>query len=111
MVLIYENSIFNKVGSNNKIVGAKIEVKTAMSTSKNLVKLFFAKSQLFAENSGLDFLTLRARQAFIKLKQAFIKASIFYHFHLESHICIKTDAYSDAIDRVLSQLNSNNLGR
>ena len=43
-----------------------------MSESK---KLFKSKKMI-----GSDFLILRARLAFTKLKQTFVKAPIFYHF-------------------------------
>ena len=52
-----------------------------------------------------NFLTPNAKEAFNYLKLAFIKAPIFWHFDLESHIRIKTNASSYAIGRVLSQLN------
>ena len=39
------------------------------------------------------------------LQLAFIKALILQHFDLKSHIQIKTNALSYAIDGVLSQLN------
>ena len=33
-----------------------------------------------------DFHTFKTRLSFTKLRQAFVKASIFYHFDLECHI-------------------------
>lgn len=56
----------------------------------------------------LQFLTLRTKEAFKRLRQAFNKAPIFWHFDLESHIQIETDVSGYAIDGVLSQ-QSNNL--
>ena len=41
---------------------------------------------------------------FTKLKQAFLKALIFYHFDPKYHISIGTDISSYAIGEVLSQL-------
>ena len=35
---------------------------------------------------SLDFLILRAKLVFTKLRQAFVKALIFYHFNLKCHI-------------------------
>ena len=52
-------------------IGKKIQKK---SKSKNLSK------------STLDFFTSGAKLAFTKLRQAFFKASIFYHFNPECHI-------------------------
>ena len=51
---------------------------------------------------GLDFFTSGARLAFIKLKQAFIKASILHHFYPERHIRIETDASGYAIREILT---------
>ena len=52
-----------------------------------------------------------ARKAFTKLRQAFIKAPILYHFDLERHIWVETDTSGYAIGGVSSQLTSNDLGR
>ena len=49
-----------------------------------------------------DFLTSEARLAFTKLRQAFIKAMILYHFDSECHIRVETDASSYIIDRVFN---------
>ena len=58
-----------------------------------------------------DFLILGARLAFIKLRQAFVKALIFYHFDSERHIRVKTDASGYAISGIFSQPTSDDLGR
>ena len=49
-----------------------------------------------------DFLTPKAKLAFAKLRQAFVKAPILHHFDLERHIRIETDASGYAIGGVLS---------
>ena len=49
------------------------------------------------------FLTADVRQAFTRLRQAFIKAPIFSHFDPECHIRIETDTSGYAISGVLSQ--------
>lgn len=48
------------------------------------------------------FRTPNAKLAFIDLKQAFIKTTIFKHFHADRHVWMKTDAFSIAISAVLS---------
>ena len=58
-----------------------------------------------------DFLTPRAKLAFIELRQAFLKAPIFYHLDPECHISIETDASSYTISGVFSQLTSDNLSQ
>ena len=50
----------------------------------------------------LDFFTPRARLVFTKLKQAFLKALIFYHFNPERYIRIEIDIFGYAISGVLS---------
>ena len=51
-----------------------------------------------------DFFTLGVKLAFIKLRQAFVKAPILYHFDPNRHMRIETDVSGYAIDKVLSQL-------
>ena len=48
---------------------------------------------------------------FTKLRQAFFKASILYHFNPERHIRIEMDASGYAISRVFSQLTLDDLGQ
>ena len=52
-----------------------------------------------------NFLIPNAKIIFNHLLLAFIKALIFQHFDLESHIWIKTDTSGYARNKVLSQLN------
>ena len=80
-------------GEDNK-VGKKSQ---KMSKSKNLSK--FKKTE-----RSSDFLTPRAKLAFNKLRQAFVKAPILHHFDLERYIQIETNASSYAIGGVLSRL-------
>ena len=49
LIFVYENSIIKEVGGNSKVVRAKIGAKTveSKSISKNSIKTFLAKSQLF----------------------------------------------------------------
>ena len=58
-----------------------------------------------------DFLTPRARLAFFKLRQTFVKAPLFHHFDSEYHIRVETYVLKYAIGGVLSQLTSDDLGR
>ncbi len=46
---------------------------------------------------------------FTKLRQAFVRTLILNHFDLERHIKIQMDIPSYAIDRILSQLTSDDL--
>ena len=52
-----------------------------------------------------NFLTPNTKKVFNYLRIAFIKALIFQHFDLKSHIWIKTSASGYAISRILSELN------
>ena len=69
------------------------------------------KSSKSKNLSRLDFLTLGARLTFIELRQAFVKASILYHFDPECHIRIGIDVSGYTIGGVLSQLTSDDLGQ
>ena len=60
---------------------------------------------------GSNFLTLKAKLAFIKSRQVFVKAPIFYHFNLKHHIQIETDVSSYVINRVFNQLILDDLGQ
>ncbi len=54
----------------------------------------------------MNFLTLKAKKAFIYLRNAFTKALILRHFDLECHIRIETNTSKYAIGGVLSQMTS-----
>ena len=60
--------------------------------------------------SGL-FLISGAKKVFTKLRQAFIKALILNYFNPEYYIQIEIDASSYAINRIFSQLTSDDLGQ
>ena len=70
---------------------------------------FRAKNLSFGQSS--IFLITHARKAFIKLKQAFVEASILNHFDLEHYIQIEIDALSYVIGEIFSQLTSDDLGQ
>lgn len=55
------------------------------------------------------FFSLRARLAFTKLRQAFIKAHILDSFDPEYHIWVETDVSDYIISEVLSHLTLENL--
>ena len=57
-----------------------------------------------------DFLIPRARLAFTKLRQAFVKAPILHYFDLKWHIRVETGVSNHIIGGVLSQLTSDDLG-
>lgn len=88
--------------NNNKVDKVK---------SKNIVMLdFLTKFKLLIKlRSGAYFLIFRARLAFAKLKQIFIKILIFYYFDLKCDIYIKIYILFYIIFRVFSQLVLSNL--
>ena len=53
---------------------------------------------------GPKFLTTNAKRAFNRLRLAFTKASILWHFDLKCHIWIETDASGYAISGMLNKL-------
>ena len=66
---------------------------------------------MFKKMVRLNFLTPKAKLAFTKLRQAFVKAPILHHFNPECHIQIEIDESGYAIGEVLSQLTLDDLGR
>lgn len=58
----------------------------------------------------MKFLTLRAKLAFVKLRQTFNIAPILYHFDAKSYILIKTDISGQTICVIFSQLIIDGLG-
>ena len=82
-------------------VEIEVEVDEVEKKVRNLSKFKnSSKSKRMIRCS--DFLTLKAKLAFTKLRQAFLKAPIFYYFDSEHHIRIETDASDYAISGVLS---------
>ena len=93
----------DKSGIDNvEVNGGKVGDNEVGKKGRNLSK---------SKNIESGFFISGARMAFTKLRQAFIKAPIFYHFNLERYIRIETDVSSYAIDGVFSQLTSDNSSR
>ena len=107
----YVRSEIDESGMNDvEVDGDKVEVdEVGKKVQKSSKFKILSKSKKTIRS--LDFLTLRAKLAFTKLKQAFLKAPILYHFDPECHIRIETGALGYTISRVLSQLTSDDLGR
>ena len=83
---------FQKLSKSEKSKGEKLK---KLSKSRNLLKFN-------AMEAGLSFLTLDAREAFNRLRLAFIEASILQYFDSECHIRIKTDVLGYAINSILN---------
>ncbi len=81
-------------------------IKNLLTTAKSAKS---KESNFVKANSGTDFLTPGAKEAFIHLRKAFTKAPILRHFDPECHIQIETDALGYVIGRVLSQITSDHL--
>ena len=104
------NVVGNSVVSSNEVTNqiSFTKRKNQAKTTKFEILVKF-KNRDFSLNSrnieaGLDFLTPKARLVFIKLQQAFIKASILHYFNPECLIQIETDASWYAFCGILSQL-------
>ncbi len=74
-------------------------IKSAKSKKANFTKA----------NFGMDFLTPRAKKAFIYQRKVFTEALILRHFDPKRHIWIEIDALGYAISGILSQMTSNQL--
>ncbi len=57
------------------------------------------------------FFTSKARYAFTKLRQPFVKTLILNYFDLECHIYIERNVSGYAIGGIFSQLTLNNFGQ
>ena len=92
-----------------EVNGGKVEVdeigKKGRKTSKSKNS---SKSKKMVRS---DFLTPGAMLVFTELRQAFLKAPIFYHFNPKRHIRIETDVSDYVIGGVLSQLISDDSGQ
>ena len=82
----------------------KVDVGDGDCEDKTVKRLPFKNS-----NGVKNYLTPKARLAFIQLRKAFIEALIFQHFDLKCHIQIKIDASRYNICSILSQVS--NLGQ
>ena len=98
-----------KSGKLSKLGKSKSE-KTSKSQNLAKSKKKLSKSGNSTNSDAIKdkpkFLTPDARAAFNRLQLAFTEAPILWHFDLECHIWIETDALGYAIDEVLSQLTS-----
>ena len=97
----------NLIGGGEATNPTKGKNQAKITKSKILVKSKshdFLKSR--TEDAGTGFLIPKAKLAFIQLRQAFVKAPIFYYFDPKSLIWIKTDASGYTIGGILSQLFS-----
>ena len=65
-----------------------IKLDTMRLQNKKIIKKYLGPKKRLSLKKirSLDFFTFEARQRFTKLRQAFIKALIFYFFDLECHI-------------------------
>ena len=90
-------------------------LKTSSNTSTPSQKLTMGydktSNKKLSKSKNPAFLTANARQAFIRLRQAFTKAPILSHFNSEHHIRIQINASGYAIDGILSQLTSDSSQR
>lgn len=84
-------------------MGAASEAENIKNLLSVMKSTKFKKPKLTKSNSsGLDFLNSEAKEAFIYLQKAFIKAPILYHFVIKCHIWIETDTSGYVISEVLS---------
>ena len=94
---------------DNEVSGGKVNDEVGNKDQKTSKSKKLSKYKKTVGSS--DFLTPRARLAFNKLRQVFVKAWILQHFNPERYIRFETNVLEYTIDRVLSQLISDNLGR
>ena len=92
------------VGGGEATNPTKGKNQAKMTKFKILVKSKSHDIPLNSRNreAGMGFLILKARLAFIQLRQPFVKAPILHYFDPENHIWIETDASNYTIGGVLS---------
>ena len=102
---------------SGKVDGGKIDDKIGKKSQKTSKSKNLFKSKKFSKSKKLskfkkilrsEFLTPKAKLAFIKLRQVFVRAPILYHFDSKHHIWVETDVSGYAISEVLTQLTLDN---
>ena len=109
-----DNGEVDRFGSDGVEYTKKSGKSKGQKTSKSQKLVKLGKNLSKSGNSpnfgntetGPSFLTPGARETFNRLRLAFIKAPILWHFDPECHIWIKTDTLGYAIGSVLSLLAS-----
>ena len=106
----WKSSKTGKLSKSWKLSKSRKSRSKKMSKSQNSAK----SGKKLSKNGNLTnfnvtedrpkFLTSDAKTTFNRLQLVFTKAPILWHFDLECHIWIETDALGYAIDSVLSQL-------
>ena len=96
-----KKSGISKCGKLKKLFKSRNSTKSGKNLSKSGNSPNFGAIEV-----GPSFLTPDAREAFNRLRLAFIEAPILWHFDPECHIWIETDALGYAIGGMLSQLAS-----
>ena len=98
----HDGSEINRSGIDDvEVASGEVEVdEVEKKVHKSSKSKYLSKSKKTVRFS--DFLTFRAKLAFIKLRQAFLEAPILHHFNPERHIQIETDVSGYAISRVLN---------
>ena len=103
-----KSSKTEKLSKSQKLSKSKKSKSKKTSKSQNLAKSGKKLSKsgnstnFDAMEDGPKFLTPNAKTAFNRLRLAFTEAPILWHFDLECHIWIETDASGYAISGVLS---------
>ena len=104
-----------KLGDRDKVGGSEIDDNKVdnnnVAEEKNHQKISKFKKLFKPKKTKLCFFIFKTRLAFTKLKQAFVKVPIFYHFDPKCHIWIEMDVLSYVICGIFSQLALNNLGQ
>ena len=91
---------------DNKVVGVDGRAnRTVVNLSKNKKSKKLMYMPNIEDTREPNFSTPNAKKTFSYLRLAFIKASIFWNFDLESYIWIETNVSGYSIGEVLSQLN------
>ena len=71
---------------------------------KNMKKTFTKR----LSNQFNDFFTSQTYRVFVKLRNVFLKTSVFIHFDSKKFIRVKIDAFNKVIEIIFTQQNNEN---
>lgn len=113
LILVSRDNVINEVSGNSK-VGAKIISTSGKNHNPKTTnsKFFIKPNHDFSSKKGFrsGFFTLKARLAFTKWRQMFVKVLILNYFDKNYHIWIEIDRSNYVMSGVLSQLVLDDLG-
>ena len=95
---------FNKIAEFLTLMLTNTQYNHERKRKKNMKKAFTKR----LSSQFNDFFTSQAYRVFVKLRNAFLKASILIHFDSKKFIRVKIDAFNKVIEVIFTQQNNEN---